>query len=102
MNRKFYFLKDSVTQKFYTGESYYINSFNNAAVYYQKKNVEKRLKELIKKWEWYQENWTIQGSKLGDYAKQQIKFVKENTELVNERKNLPNWGIEIVEVVVKV
>ena len=61
MKRTFYFLRDSVTGKFYDGKnSDGIVDFDKAAVYFQRKNAENKL-----------------------------------------RKNLPNWGIEIVTVQVE-
>ena len=48
MKRKFYFIKDSVTGNFYEGKSADdISTFDKAAVYFQHKNAEKKIKEYI-------------------------------------------------------
>jgi hypothetical protein len=101
--RTFYFLRDSVTGKFYTGQNTYIDTFDKAAVYFQRKNADKKLNELLSakhcgSWPWIEKQWTTYDDKhQGQYA-----LVKESIKLVNERKHLPNWGIEIVETDIKI
>jgi hypothetical protein len=97
--RFFYFLKDTVTDQFYTGENTNLGSFDKAAVYFQKKNAENKLKTIVNikysgSWPWLQKHWTNKKDKVKD----QFDHVKICTKLVNERKNLVNWGIEIVEI----
>lgn len=97
MNRTFYFLKDSVTGRFYTGQSNYIDNFDKAAVYFQRKNAEKKIKDVLYSWD------------LG------MKHIEKYTEVylsrdiyedvkakIDQRKDLPNWGIEVVEIEVSV
>jgi hypothetical protein len=97
MKRTFYFLKDSVTGKFYDGKnSDGIVDFDKAAVYFQRKNAEKRMKQLISgSWEWTEKCLTNYDELHWDNKAQRRRDVKA-------RKNLPNWGIEVVEVVVEI
>lgn len=91
MKRTLYFLKDSVSGKFYSGQSIYLVDFKEAAIYFQEKNVIKRRKELVDKWKWHAGNiifWK------GDTDKK--KWAKEIEGDVNARKSLPDWGIEVV------
>jgi len=98
MKRKFYFIKDSVTGDFYTGQSVdYISTFDKAAVYFQRKNAEKKIKEYIDdkytgSWRWHQ-NYLARPDIV--WTDEMINFYKK---MIDERKDLPNWGIEIVEV----
>jgi hypothetical protein len=92
MKRMFFFLRDSVTKKFYTGQNVHLADFSQAAVYFQKANAEKKIKEMSSpkragNWSWYE---TLSA----------VGFSASKAEMreVNRRKNLPNWGIEIVEV----
>jgi len=107
MKRTFYFLKDSVTGNFYDGGNCDdIGQFDKAAVYFQRKNAEKRMKSLFDQehagsWTWY-----VHWIKNPEY----LWYVEENERtqhinkwitLIDERKHLPNWGIEIVAVEVE-
>ena len=98
MKRKFFFLKDSVTGNFYAGSSADVHvPFDKAAVYFQYKNAEKKIKEYINgeycgSWGWYVKCLTYPDL---DWDK---KIISENEKMIDERKDLPNWGIEIVEV----
>ena len=48
MKRKFYFIKDSVTGKFYIGQNADdIAAFDQAAVYFQRKNAEEKIKRYV-------------------------------------------------------
>ena len=100
-------MKDLITGKFYTGESLSIEPFDKAAVYFQRKNAEKKIKELTKSiyggsWPWLELHWTGNVKELDDYPKKYPEEIERCTKLVNERKNLKDWGIEIVEIIVEV
>ncbi len=98
MKRKFYFIKDSVTGNFYEGKSADdILTFDKAAVYFQHKNAEKKIKEYIDdnyscSWPWLQKCLTLPNL---HWSKE---LVDKTKKMIAERKDLPNWGIEIVEV----
>lgn len=101
MKRTFYFLKDSVSGKFYTGQSDFRSDFDDAAVYYQEKNAKKKIKDIIHYWEhnqkydskWYKENFTdLSEESYKDYVKK-AKIIDAE---VAKRKGLKDWGVEIV------
>jgi hypothetical protein len=77
--RTFYFLRDNVSKQFYTGEHNQISNFNDAAVYYKEKNAKLKIKEIISNW--LHDQKYPYGNRL---------------EEVNLRKNIENWGIEII------
>jgi len=100
MKRTFYFLKDSVTGNFYDGGNCDgIGQFDKAAVYFQRKNAEKRMKQLINvkysgSWEWTEKC-------LQDYNNLHWGDKAQRRRDVRLRKDLPNWGIQIVAVEVE-
>lgn len=96
MKRSFYFLRDSVSKQFYTGFYTQIDRFERAAVYFTREEVEEKLKKLINKE--YTGSWENLQRGLPHYDKRCKKAYKKDLELVNERKNLKDWGIEIIEV----
>lgn len=98
MKRKFYFIKDSVTGNFYAGQSADgIVPFNQAAVYFQHKNAKNKIKEYVKEkyigsWPWFVKCLTH------PVLHWDKEFISKIKKMIAERKDLPNWGIEIVEV----
>jgi hypothetical protein len=95
MKRTLYFLRDSVTGKFYNGENCdNIGRFDTAAVYWQRENAAKRIKRLVNvkysgSWEWTEKC-------LQDYDNLHWGDKAQRLRDVQLRKDLPNWGIEIV------
>jgi hypothetical protein len=100
-SRTFFFIQDSVTEEFYTGQNNWRSDFANGAVYYQEKNAQKKIKDIIRAWEhdqkfdydWVKENWKDLNP---DSYKENLKAAKVSDEEVAKRKSLKNWGIEIV------
>jgi len=98
MKRKFYFIKDSVTGNFYTGSTADILvPFDKAAVYFQRKNAEKKIKEYTDErysgsYPWHVKCLTIPNLHWDK------ELIDETKKMIAERKDLPKWGIEIVEV----
>lgn len=99
MKRKFYFIKDSVTGNYYAGANAdSIVTFDEAAVYYQRKNAVKKIKRYISNryggsWPWYENCLKDPDFHWEDSSKLR--------RMIKERTGLPNWGIEIVEVEVE-
>ena len=98
MKRKFYFIKDSVTGNFYAGLPTDENvPFDQAPVYFQRKNAEKKIKDYLNEkysgsWPWYVKCLTIPN------IRWDVETISKIKKMIDERKDLPNWGIEIVEV----
>ncbi len=95
-SRTFYFLQDSVTGNFYTGENNTIEDLSTAAVYFQSKNAEKKIKDIICSWE-HQDEYADHWIKLKkSESKEEKAWAKKEKQDVISRKNLENWGIKIV------
>ena len=93
MKRKFYFIKDSVTGNFYFGHKYIENlvELDGASVYHNEDNAKKMLRQIVTEWKWTEnvvDDWIAD--------KNSAKYGKTMKRMVNQRKDLPNWGIEIV------
>ena len=98
MKRKFYFIKDSVTGNFYEGRSADdIVPFDKAAVYYQRQNAEKKIKEYVNEKYSGSYPWHVKCLTIPNLHWDQ-ELIDETIKMIAERKYLPNWGIEIVEV----
>jgi len=99
MKRKLFFLKDTVSGNFYGGEGAdELLSFDKASVYWQRKNAEEKIKRYVKEkytgsWGWYEK--IINNNPNLPWGDEMVNNYKK---MIAERKNLPNWGIEIVEV----
>jgi hypothetical protein len=93
MKRKFYFIKDSVTGNFYLGHKNLSNlvDFDGAAIYHNEDNAKKMLKQIITNWKWTESSVDVW---IAD--KNSVEYGKTMKRMVNQRKDLPNWGIEIV------
>jgi len=100
MKRKFYFIKDSVTGNFYEGRSADdIVPFDKAAVYFQRKNAEKKIKEYTHERYSGSYPWHVKCLKDPKLHWDQ-ELIDQTKKMIDDRKDLPNWGIEIVEVTV--
>ncbi len=104
MKRTLYFLRDSVTGKFYDGQIADISifvEFDKAVVYFQRENAEKKIKNLMRpvfigSWPWYV-NFINDPSYLHWVERnEREQHINKWNKLIDERKDLPNWGIEIV------
>jgi NADPH-dependent ferric siderophore reductase len=93
MKRTFYFLKDNVTSKFYWSHKYLesLVELDGASVYHNETNAKKMLRQIVTKWEWTESSVDVWIA--GTYS---VEYGKTMKQMVNQRKNLPNWGIEIV------
>ena len=93
MKRKFYFIKDSVTGNFYWSHKYIENfvELDGASVYHNEDNAKKMLRQIVNKWKWTE-------NVVDDWITDEFcaKYGKTMKRMVNQRKDLPNWGIEIV------
>jgi hypothetical protein len=101
MKRKFYFIKDTVTGQFYTGQENDIADFSEAAVYYSNASAEKKIKSIIEDWDddhQFADSW-INDAKKG--VGTSLRWAKEKKNNVLKRQNLDQWGMEIVSVEVK-
>ncbi len=104
--RTFYFLKDSVTGKYYDGQTADISifvEFDKAVVYFQRENAEKKIEALMKpsssgSWLWYVNR--IKDPSYLNYIEvnERAQHFNKWNKLIDERKDLPNWGIQIVAV----
>ena len=97
MKRKFYFIKDTVSGQFYTGQENDLADFSEAAVYYSEASAKKKMKVLTDDWEFdheYSDGWLKEKGT-------DKKWAKEKNKNASKRKNLPLWGMEIVSVEVK-
>lgn len=96
MKRILYFLKDSVSGKFYD-QSNDLVDFKKATIFFMYKSVQERRRELINRWEWHAGNvtsWKDDAGKTQELDKK--KFAEEIERDINARKNLPDWGIQVV------
>jgi len=98
MTRDFYFLQDSVTKLFYTGQYNWFLEFKYAAVYHTEKSALSHIKGIISAWE-HDLKYPVE-------SKYKEEFIKSNkawpNDLVKERKNLKSWGIVLVKGTVTV
>ena len=99
MKRNFFFLKDTVSGKFYWSHKYIENfvELDGAPDYRNETNAKKMLQQIVTKWKWTEsvvDDWIADESS--------VEFGKTMKRMVNQRKDLPNWGIEIIEVVIAV
>lgn len=93
MKRKLFFLKDTVSGKFYWSHKYVENfvELDGAPDYRNETNAKKMLQEIVTKWKWTEsvvDDWITDESS--------VEFGKTVKRMVNQRKDLPDWGIEIV------
>lgn len=109
--RTFFFLRDNVTKKFYTGEGNYLSVFYDAAVYHNELNAKKGLKRVVQSWAFDEKNmeYWIEKSSVKRYENQPDKEWQQDKEFaangkrqVLARKDLKDWGIEIVSVEVAI
>ena len=93
MKRKFYFIKDSVTGNFYFSHKYLesLVELDGASVYHSEDNAKKMLRQIVTKWK-----WTESAVDVWIADENSVQFGKNMKRMVNQRKDLPNWGIEIV------
>ena len=98
MKRTLYFIKDSVTGNFYAGKSAEdIVPFDQAPIYFQRKNAEKKIKEYVDGKYSGSWPWNVKCLTYPDLHWDK-KTISKTKKMIAERKDLPNWGIEIVEV----
>ena len=95
MKRSLYFLRDSVTGKFYLGHKYlsHLVDFDDASIYHNEDNAKKMLRQIVNKWKWTEsvvDHWIADENT--------IKHGKTMKRMVKQRKTLPDWGIAIVPV----
>ena len=95
MKRTFYFLRDSVTGKFYINNTTLFGVLKHANVYHNKGEAKADLRNKTKIWEFAK-------SSLPTWQTGCPCWARDVTKQVEKRKNLPNWGIEIVEITVNV
>ena len=93
MKRTFYFLKDSVTNQFYWSHKY-VESFvelDRAPDYGNEDNAKQSLQQIVTKWKWTEgvvDDWINDESS--------VEFGRTVKRMINQRKDLPDWGIKIV------
>ena len=79
IKREFYFLQDSVSRSFYTGQYNVRGSFKNAAVYWSYESASKKRKDIIKAWE----------------HDEKYQYTEDEKEEILLRKHKEDWGILI-------
>jgi hypothetical protein len=96
MKRTLYFLRDSVSGSYYNGnlpdgpkKDEGFVEFDCAPIFVNEKNVKTKLKYLVEKWVWAEGCLPV--------WKKEKRCVGMD-KMVTQRKDLPNWGIEIVTV----
>ena len=98
MTRDFYFLRDSVSGQFYTGQHTCMSDFRGAAVYHSEISALKHIKGIVQAWE-HNLNYPIE-------EKYRKEFVEQNrpwpNDLTKERKDLNYWGIVVVKGTIKI
>jgi hypothetical protein len=93
MKRTFYFLKDSVTNKFYWSHQY-VESFvtlDRAPDYGNEDNAKQSLQQIVTKWK---RNEGVVDDWIADESS--VEFGRTVKRMINQRKDLPDWGIKIV------
>ncbi len=101
MKRTFYFLRDSVSGQFYTGQNNRMaDGLTGAAVYHGEANAREKIRDIRKSWEHQQkfgyDYWKASTFPAMFDEKNQKELLRRDGEVVL-RKNLPNWGIIIVD-----
>ena len=93
MKRTFYFLKDSVTNQFYWSHKY-VESFvelGGAPDLRNEESAKEMLQQIVTKWKWTEgvvDDWINDESS--------VEFGRTVKRMINQRKDLPDWGIKIV------
>lgn len=90
MVREFFFLKDNISNKFYTGRQVGLSDFESAAVYYNERNAIKAMKKMVHSWDYENELTSYRMGELNDYT---LDMIRE----IELRKDVENWGIQIVK-----
>jgi NADH:ubiquinone oxidoreductase subunit len=98
MTRDFYFLKDSVSGQFYTGQNEYMSDFRNAAVYHTEKSAVNHIKGITQSWE-HHVKYPTEEKYREEFEKTQRPWPND---MVKERRNLFDWGIVVVKGTVKI
>lgn len=98
MKRDFYFLKDSVSGQFYTGQHDYMSDFRNAAVYHSEKSAISHIKGIVSSWE-HNLKYPLEEKYRKEHVEQGIPWPNDLTQ---ERKSLKDWGIVVVKGTVKI
>lgn len=103
--RTFFFLKDTITGQYYTGQNNELFNFNSSAVYHNQKNALNGCKRVIQSWEFQKKNmeyWIEKTKTKGhptdtdDQLKTDKSWAKKQKDDVLKREKLENWGIKIV------
>jgi hypothetical protein len=108
--RTFFFLKDTLSGEYYNGEGNWKQTFYEAAVYHQKQNAIRGMKRVMDSWEAqdrHNQYWVdyVKKKKKNQTEKEwesDKKKVERDVKEVEERKNLKDWGIEIVSGEIKI
>ena len=93
MKRKLFFLKDTVSGGFYWSHKY-VESFvklDRAPDYRNETDAKKGLQEIVTKWKLHEsvvDDWIADESS--------VEFGRTVKRMINQRKDLPDWGIKIV------
>ena len=93
MKRKLFFLKDTVSGKFYWSHKYVENfvELNGAPDLRNEDNAKEMLQQIVTKWKWTEgvvDDWIADESS--------VEFGRTVKRMINQRKDLPDWGIKIV------
>jgi len=94
--RTFYFLKDSVSDKFYTGQNEHLSNLDGAAVYFKEANARARIKGIIQSWTHYLK-YPVEEKYRNGYSDYGEPFPND---IVKERKDLPDCGVIIVKGII--
>ena len=109
--RTFFFLRDNVTKKFYTGEGNHFSVFYEAAVYHNELNAKKGLKRVVQSWKFDEKNmeYWIEKSSVKRYENQTDKEWQQDKDWAANmkkqvllRKDLKDWGIEVISGEIKI
>lgn len=96
MTRDFFFLRDSFSGQFYTGQHNWMSSLRNAAVYHSEKSAIEHIKGIVSAWE--------HDKKYPTEEKYRSEFTNQPwpPDLVREREGLPKWGVVVCKGTLKI
>lgn len=94
--RPLYFLKDSLTGKFYTGQRNELGEFATAAIYHQMKNATSRVKGVVEAWEFQRKTADYWIEECKKKRPEDQKWAKKEKDEAIARQDLPDWGVQVV------
>ena len=97
MKRSFYFLYDSITGKFYTGQNNWLTDFDRAAVYHSHDAAKTKVKAVINSWKFSQKHRDSYAARVKPTNAGDVAWLKDLDDGIATHCNAKDWGVKIVE-----